>query len=316
MRRLLAALACAALVLSALPAAAADYTVSISQIVEHPSLSAMQQGFKDRLAELGLSVDYHVHIAQGDTAINEQIANQIVGEHPDLALAIATPSAMALAQKLKDVPLLFTGVTDPVTARLVKSLEHPGGRITGMTDMSPMDQHLALIREFLPGLKTLGIIYNAGEPNSVVMADVLRAECDKVGVTLVAATIDNSSGVYPAAKSLVGRVDAAYIPLDNTAISALESAIKVCRQSKLPLFTGDTDSVERGSVAAVAIDYYQMGRQTADMAARILRDHEDPGDMPVQTIRQFGLYVNKSAAAAMGVAIPPSILARATKVID
>ena len=300
----------------ALPAWSAEQVVSITQIVEHPSLNAMRDGFKDRLAELGLDVEYHVHIAQGDMAINEQIASQIKGEHPDLVLAIATPSAVAVAQKIKDIPVLFTGVTDPVAAKLVASLEAPGGNVTGMTDMSPMDQHLALIREFLPDLKELGIIYNAGETNSVVLKDILAQECAKQGIGLTEATVDNSAGVYQAAKSLVGRVDAVYVPVDNTVVSALESAIKVCRQNRLPLFTGDTDSVERGSVAAVAIDYYQMGVQTADMAARILTQDADPAVTPVEAIREFGLHVNPGAAEAMGVAVPRSVLDRATRIVQ
>jgi len=309
-------ISCLALALAVLPAQAADYTVSITQIVEHPSLDAMQQGFKDHLAELGLDVAYNVHIAQGDNAINEQVASQIKGEAPDMVLAITTPSAQAVAQKIQDIPILFTGVTDPVEAKLVASLEAPGANISGMSDMSPMGKHLALIMEFLPGLKKLGMIYNAGEPNSVVLLNLLRAECDRKGVELVEATVDNSAGVYPAAKSLVGRVEAVYVPVDNTVVSALESAVKVCRQNKLPLFTGDTDSVERGSIAALAVDYYKMGVQTADMAKRVLADHEPTATMPVEFILQFGLHVNPGAAEAMGIEVPRSVLDRATKIVD
>ena len=306
-----------ALLLWAVPCLAQDKAVrvSVTQIVEHPSLDAMRQGFLDRLMALGLKVEPMVHIAQGNMGTNVQIASQIQGENPDLILAITTPSAQAVVQKIKDKPIVFTGVTDPVGAGLVKLLGAPGGNVTGMTDMSPMDRHLALIRECVPGLKRLGVLYNSGEPNSVVLVNVLKAECAKAGVALEEATAANSAAVYQAAKSLVGRVDAVYVPVDNTVVSALESAIKVCEQNRLPFFSGDTDSVARGTVAALAVDYRKMGEQTADMAARILKDHKKPGEMPVESIKTLALYVNTAAAARMGLTLPQTVLERADKVL-
>ncbi|WP_022662922.1 ABC transporter substrate-binding protein [Paucidesulfovibrio longus] len=292
------------------------FAISITQIVEHPSLDAMRQGFKDRFAEKGVPAVFTDHIAQGDMATNAQIGKQIKGEEPDLILAITTPSAQAVVQAIDDRPIVFTGVTDPVSAKIVASLEHPGANVTGMTDMSPLDKHVELIRTFLPEIKKLGVIYNAGETNSVVLVNLLKAQCAPFGIEVVEATIDNSSGVYQAAKSLVGRCEAIYVPVDNTVVSALESAIKVCEESKLPLFTGDTDSVARGSIAALAVDYYKMGVQTADMAIRILVDGANPADTPVEYIRDLSLHVNKKAAAAMGVTIPESVLEKASKVIE
>lgn len=319
MKRILPALALFLILplVSATPSRAQDkvFHISVNQIVEHPSLDAMRLGFMDRLKELGIKADYAVHIAQGNMGTNLQIVSQIQGEKPDLILTITTPSSQAVVQKIKDVPVLFTGVTDPVSAGLVHSLDKPGGNVTGMTDMSPMDQHLALIREFLPKLKRLGVLYNAGEPNSVVLVNLLKAECKKAGVTLEEATVANSAAVYQAARSLVGRVDAVYVPVDNTVVAGLESAVKVCEQAKLPFFSGDTDSVARGTVAALAVDYGRMGRQTADMAARILRDGAKPADMPVESLKHLALYVNKSAAARMGVTIPQAVLQRADKVL-
>ncbi len=294
---------------------AQTYTVSISQIVEHPSLDAMREGFKDRLKEAGYDVIYNEHIAQGNQATNIQIANQIKGENPDLVLTITTPSSQAVAQKIKDVPVLFTGVTDPVAAGLVKSLMLPGKNISGMTDMSPVLRQVELIKEFMPEIKTLGTIYNAGEANSIVLTNLLKEICKDFGIKVEEASIANSSGVYQAAKSLVGKCDAIYIPLDNTVVSGLEAAIKVCRQNKLPIFSADTDSVERGTVAALAVDYYRMGLQTADMAARILGGKAKPADMPVETLQNLRLFVNEKAAAKMGVKIPKQVMERADKII-
>ena len=294
-----------------------DFVVSVTQIVEHPALDAMQKGVLDRLKENGLNITANVHIAQGNQATNVQIISQIMGEQPDLVVAIATPGAQAAAQKIHDRPILFTGVTDPVSAGLVKDLANTDGKnITGMSDFSPMDKHVALIREIVPGVKTIGVIYNAGEPNSVVLVNKLKEEAAKVGLGVEEATIVNSSGVYQAAKSLVGRSQAVYVPTDNTVVSALESAVKVCKQSQLPLIAADVDSVTRGAIAAVALDYYKMGLQTGDMAYKILAEGVDPGSMPVEFLNDLNLHVNKKAAASMGVTLPEATIKRAVKVIE
>ena len=294
-----------------------DFVVSVTQIVEHPALDAMRNGVLDRLKEKGLDITDNVHIAQGNQATNVQIISQIMGEQPDLVVAIATPGAQAAAQKIHDRPILFTGVTDPVSAGLVKDLANTDGKnITGMSDFSPMDKHVALIREIVPGVKTIGVIYNAGEPNSVVLVNKLKEEAAKVGLGVEEATIANSSGVYQAAKSLVGRCQAVYVPTDNTVVSALESAVKVCKQSQLPLIAADVDSVTRGAIAAVAVDYYKMGLQTGDMAYKILAEGVNPGSMPVEFLNDLNLHVNKTAAASMGVTLPQATVERATKVIE
>ncbi|QLA15829.1 ABC transporter substrate-binding protein [Desulfolutivibrio sulfoxidireducens] len=304
------------LALAAVPALAKTYVVSISQIVEHPALDAVRNGFVEGLKKNGLEATVNVHIAQGNPATNVQIASQILGEKPDLVMAIATPSAQACAQKIKDIPVLFSAVSDPQGAGLVASMETPGGNVTGMTDMSPVDRQLALMRAILPNLKTLGVIYNAGEANSVSQLDLLKAECARLGITVTEATVTNSSGVYQAAKSLTGKCDAVYIPLDNTVVSALESAIKVCTENKLALFSSDNDSVPRGTIAAVAIDYGRMGEQTAAMAKRILADGEKPAAMPVERLKDLETVVNTKAAAAMGVTVPETVLKKASKVIE
>ncbi len=304
------------LALSAVPALAKTYVVSITQIVEHPSLDAMRNGFVAGLKNNGVEATVNVHIAQGNPATNVQIANQMLGEEPDLVLAITTPSAQAATQKIKDIPVVFTGVSDPLGAGLVASMQAPGGNVTGMTDMSPVDRQLELIRAIQPDLKTLGVIYNAGEANSVSQLELLKAECATLKITVTEATVTNSSGVYQAAKSLAGKCDAVYIPLDSTVVSALESAIKVCTENKLPLFSSDNDSVARGTIAAVAVDYGRMGEQTAIMAKRILADGEKPAAMPVERLKDLETVVNKKAAAAMGVTVPEAVLKKASKIIE
>ncbi len=314
---LLVLMVCMALIACSQGEKKKDYVVSVTQIVEHPALDALRNGVLDRLKEKGVDVKANVHIAQGNPATNVQIVSQIMGEQPDLILAIATPGAQAAAQKIHDHPILFTGVTDPVSAGLVKDLANTDGKnVTGMSDFSPMDKHVALIQEIVPAVKAIGVIYNAGEPNSVVLVDKLKEEAAKRGLTVEEATIANSSGVYQAAKSLVGRCQAIYVPTDNTVVSAIESAVKVCTQNKLPLIVADVDSVTRGAVAAVALDYYKMGLQTGDMAYKILAEGVNPGTMPVEFLNDLNLHVNMQAAAAMGVTLPEAMIKRAAKVIE
>ena len=304
-----------ALLLPASPCLAADYTVSFNQIVEHPALDALRQGVKDELSAQGLTVRYHDHIAQGNIATANLIAKQILGEQPDVAVGIATPTAQACAQAIKDIPIVFAAVTDPVGAGLVQSLNKPGGNITGTSDMSPIDRQLELILEFLPKMKTIGVIYNSGEANSVTLVRILKEEASKKGISVEEATVSNSAGVFQAAKSLIGRADAVYIPTDNTVVSAFEAITQIGYQAKLPIFAADTDSVARGAIAALAVDYYKMGRQTGEMVSRVFKG-ANPAEMPVETLREFKIHLNPGSAAKMGLEVPESLLKKADKIIE
>ena len=306
----------------ACPGLATPYAVSVNQFVEHPSLDAVLKGFQDSLKTQGVEATYSVHNAQANMATANQIAAQIAGENPDLVLAIATPSAQACALATKKspvlaaAPLLFTAITDPVGAGLVDSLEKPGKNITGVSDMLPVDKHMAMLRRFYPGLKKLGMIYNAGEANSKTTVAMVQAEGAKLGFEVVEATVAKTSDVYQAAKSLIGKVDAIYLPTDNTVISSLESVVKVCEQEKMPLFSADVDSVQRGTVAALAFDYYQHGYQTGLMAKRLLVDKAEPATTCVETQQELVLHLNLKAAARMGVAVPEDVKKDADKIYE
>ena len=234
-------------------AAAGTAVVSVNQFVEHPALDAVLKGFQDYLKENGVQVEYKVHNAQANMGTATQIAQQMVGEKADLLVAIATPSAQACAQALAKAPVdmkrpfLFTAVTDPVAAGLVKDLQHPGGDITGVSDLLPLEEHMKMVMTFKPGIKRLGLLYNAGEANSKSLVAGIRELSGKMGFEVVEATAAKTADVFSAAKSLVGRVDAIFIPTDNTIISALESVIKVGVENKLPIFAADVDSVSPGS---------------------------------------------------------------------
>jgi putative ABC transport system substrate-binding protein len=292
--------------------------VGVTQIVEHPALDADRQGFMDALKEKGYvegkNVVYDVRIAQGNMATANSIAKELVGKNVDLIYSIATPTSQAVVNATKTIPIVFSSVTDPLAAGLVKDLMKPGGNVTGMMDRSPVDRQMDLLLQIVPDLKRLGVIYNAGEDNSITSLKQIQEEAKKRGFNVVVATVSNSSDVFMAAKSLVGKADAVHIPTDNTVVSAFESVVKVCEENRIPLFAADVDSVTRGAIAAVAIDYYRLGRQGGEVAVQVLKG-EKPGDIPVQTLRDLKLWVNKEAASRMGVALPEEILKQADKVL-
>ncbi|MFS8583128.1 MAG: ABC transporter substrate-binding protein, partial [Limnochordales bacterium] len=252
---------------------------------------------------------------QGDFGPALTIAQKFAADGVDLVLAIATPAAQAAAQVLRDTPILITAVTDPVAAELVDSIERPGTNVTGTSDLTPVRAQLELLTMLAPSARRVGVIYNAGEVNSVVQVNLAKAAAADLGLEVVEATAANSSEVLSAAQSLVGRVDALYVPTDNTVVSAIESVVLVAERARLPLIAGEDLSVEQGALATVGIDYYQLGRQTADMALRVLQG-ENPAEMSIEYQNEINLVVNLSAAQRMGVTIPEDLLANAARVID
>jgi len=291
--------------------------VATTAIVEHPALDAVRDGVKAALNEHGYSGDqlkFTYESAQGQPAIAAQIARKLVGDEPDIIVAIATPSAQAAVSVSETIPVVFSVVTDPVGAKVVPSLIQPGGNVTGLSDMVNVNQHLSLIKEFVPGLKALGVPYNPGEANSVSIVNALKAEAKAMGITIVESPAPKSSDVMIASKQLVGKVEAIYCPTDNTIISAFESVVKVGIDSQTPVFAADTGSVARGAVAAVGYDYGDLGRQTGEIVVRILKG-EKPGMIDVKMAEGTNLFVNPKMAARMGVKVPADVLARATEII-
>lgn len=296
-------------------------TISVSQFVEHPALDAVLKGFQDYLKEKNIEAEYNVHNAQANMGTATQIAQQMVGEKADLLVAIATPSAQTCVQALAKAPadmkrpFLFTAVTDPVAAGLVKDLEHPDNGITGVSDLLPVEEHIKMVLEYAGNIKKLGLLYNAGEANSKATIASIKALSSKLGFETVEATASKTADVYQAAKSLVGRVDAVFIPTDNTIVSALESVIKVGVQNKLPIFAADVDSVKRGAVAAMGFDYYKHGYQTGAIAERILGG-EAPEAIAVQFQKDLQLHINAKFSREMGIEPPAALLEKATQVYE
>ena len=313
MKKIVTMFLAAALLATATTANAAPAKISVSQFVEHPALNAIAKGFKDDLQENGVVAEYKDYNANGNMGTAGQIATQIASDGPDLILAIATPSAQACAKayekapQLAATPMLFTGITDPLAAGLVKDYQKPGPNITGVSNQMPMEKHLEMLRRVLPKLATLGVLYNSGEVNSVSNVKRLKEAAAKMNITVLDGPATNTADVFQAAQSLVGKVDALFVPTDNTVVSALEAVIKVCEKTHLPLFSADTDSVKRGTIAAMGFDYYQHGKQTGAMARKILAGAK-PESLPVEFQKDLVFHVNPKAAERMGVVLEKAII--------
>ena len=285
------------------------YTISISQYLSHPSLDATRDGFLAALKDGGFVEGENLKIdennAQDDSTNNLSIAQKIAGSKSDLVLAIATPSAQAVVQKVKDRPVLFAAVTDPVDAKIIGSMDKPGGNVTGAADTNPEAtvRLMDFVAEHFPNVKKIGIIINKGEPNAVVMSKNAKEALAKHGIELVEAAITNSSEVKQAAESLVGRVDAFFITLDNRVVSAVDSIIQVANANDIPFFSSDRDTVEKGAFATVGFKYYDHGYQVGEMAVDILKNGANPGDMKVTVPEKLDLILNLKAAQEQGIEV-------------
>ncbi|PRD81172.1 ABC transporter substrate-binding protein [Burkholderia multivorans] len=301
----------------ALAGAAHAQTVKVLSIVDHPALDAIRDGVRAELKAEGYGDDklkWEYQSAQGNTGTAAQIARKFVGDQPDVIVAIATPAAQAVVAATKSVPVVYSGVTDPVAAQLVKGWGPSGTNVTGVSDKLPLDRQVALIKRVVPKAKTVGMVYNPGEANSVVVVKELKEILTKQGMTLKEAAAPRTVDIGPAAKSLIGKVDVIYTNTDNNVVSAYEALVKVANEAKIPLVAGDTDSVKRGGIAALGINYGDIGRQTGKVVARILKG-EKPGAIASETSSNLELFVNTGAAAKQGVTLSPDLVKEAKTVI-
>ena len=300
-------------------AQAQQKAVAVTAIVEHPALDAVRDGVQAALKsagyESGKNLKWQYQSAQGNTGTAAQIARKFVGDNPDAIVAIATPSAQAVVASTKTVPVVFSAVTDPVAAKLVPSWEPSKTNVTGVSDLLALDKQIDLLKQVVPGAKRVGMVYNPGEANSVVVVKELQKLLPTLGMTLVEAAAPRSVDVSSAARSLVGKVDVIYTSTDNNVVSSYESLVKVGQDAKIPLIASDTDSVKRGAVAALGINYRDLGEQTGRMVARILKG-EKPGDIAVESSDKLELYVNPSAAQKQGVKLSPALINSAAQVVQ
>lgn len=289
------------------------YTIGINQLVQHPALDAATAGFKEAFKEAGIDAKFDEKNANGEQGTALTIAQQFATSNVDLALAVATPAAQATVQAIQDKPVLFTAVTDPVSAELVKSNEKPGGNVTGTSDIAPIEEQFKLLKQLVPDAKKVGIVYASGEVNSQVQVDEAKKVAKGAGVEIKTQTVTTANEIQQAVTAL-GDVDAIYVPTDNMVVSGIASLIQVAEQKKIPVLGAESGTVEGGAVATLGINYKELGKQTGKMAIRILKEGADPATLPVETASEFTYVINEDAAKRMGVTIPEDIRAKAETV--
>lgn len=279
------------------------FKIGLVQMMEHPSLDEIREAVLKQLAAEGFDdtqVEIDYQNGQGDPGTLNTIAQKFVGDKVDLIIAIATPAAQSAAAATTDIPIIFSAVTDPVSAGLVGSLEAPDRNCTGTSDAIPTEQIFALADELTPGIKTYGFLYNQGEPNSVSVINDAKAALGAKGVAYVETSVVNSGEVTSAAQSLIGKVDAIFCPIDNTVAYAMPNLAQIAIEAKLPVYVAADSMVNDGGLATVGVNYTQLGVQTAQMAAEVLSGAA-VADVPVQVLTQYSTVVNTDTAAALGV---------------
>ena len=283
------------------------FRIGISQFITHQSLDATREGFVDELAKQGYvegeNIEIDLQNAQGEQRNLKTISQQLA-ESSDVVLAIATPSAQSLANTTQTTPVVFSAVTDPVSAKLVESKEHPGGNVTGTSDQSSdaISTQINLIKKVLPKAKTIGILYTQSEPNSVVQKDEAKRLLEEKGFTVVEKTILDSNNVKAAAESLMAEVDMVFVPTDNIISSTMETVKQVSIKHKVPVFGGSTEMVAVGGLYNYGTNYEELGRQTARMLIRVLKG-EKPENIAVELPEKLELHTNQEMADALGIDI-------------
>ena len=294
------------------------YHIGALQLLQHPALDAAYKGFVDQLKADGfvegqnLTIDFQN--AQGDQSNCDTIANKFKNESLDLILTIATPAAQSVANVITNTPILFTAVTDPVSAKLIKDINAPGTNCTGTSDMNPVADQLKMLQQVCPNVKNVGILYTSSEQNSVVQADLAKTEGAKLGLKMTDYTIASSNDITAVLNSMIGKVDAIYTPTDNTIASAMANVALVAEPNKIPVLCAEAGMVGSGGTMTLGIDYSKLGQQTGDMAARILKGQAQPQTMPVEYQTSFAYTINVKNAQAIGLTIPKDIMDNADKV--
>ena len=300
----------------------ASYKIGIQQFAEHGSLDNCREGFLEGLEEEGIkegdNLKVEVKNAMADTATNAQIADSFVSDNMDLICAIATPSAQSAynAAMDKDIPVVYTAVTDPVAAELADKDGNPVGDVTGTSDTLPVEKQLKMIREMMPDAKTIGILYTTSEANSVSAIATYESLVDKYGFTLETKGISQTSEIALATDDLLTKVDCITNLTDNTVVASLPTILEKANEKGIPVFGSEIEQVKIGCLAAEGIDYIQLGKQTGKIAAQILKGEKKASEIPYEIISEPGFYVNTKVAENLGIEVPSDLADSAVESFD
>ena len=300
------------------PSAQGKVLIGISKIVAHPALDAVEQGIQDELKAEGVDAQYDLQNANGDINTAASIANKFKSERVSVAVGIATPTAQALANALKDIPVVYSAVTDPVSAGLVASFDQGGANVTGVSDLTPVKQQIEFLTQLKP-IKRLGHVYSSGEANAVTLAKLAEQACKELGIEFVPSTVTNSAEVKQATETIIGKVDGIYVSTDNTVVSALSALTDVAMKNKIPVMSADPSSAEKMDVlAAWGFDYYKMGRATGRMVNEILKGKKT-SEIPTKFMTDpsdVDLLINLDVAKQLGITVPQKDIDMANSIVE
>ena len=292
--------------------------VGVLQFVSHPSLDLIYKGIQDGLAEEGYKDD-QVKIdfmnSEGDQSKVATMSKQLVANGNDLVVGIATPAAQGLASATKDLPVIMAAITDPIGANLVKDLKKPGGNITGVSDHNPAQQQVELIKALTPNVKTIGALYSSSEDNSKTQVEEFKAYAEKAGLTVETFAVPSTNEIASTVNVMTSKVDAIWVPIDNTIASAFSTVVSSNQSAKKPIYPSAPAMVEAGGLASVVVDQHDLGVATGKMIAQVLKGAK-PADTPVNVFSTGKSVINKKLAQELGITIPESVLKEAGQVIE
>lgn len=290
--------------------------IGIIQLMEHPALDAARVGFVDALEENGYvdgqNIEIKYYNAQNDQSNCQTIAQTLVSNQCDLILAIATPAAQAVATVTQDIPILVTAITDPADSGLVESNEAPGGNVSGTSDLTPVKEQMELLKQLYPNVKKVGMLYTSSESNSEFQVNLAKEAAAALGIETEDYTISEANEIQQVTQSAIGKVDALYVPTDNTLAGAMTSVTQITTPAGLPVIVGEEGMVSGGGLATYGINYTELGKLTGEQAVQILKGEAEPATMPIGYLTDFALTINKTTADTLGVTIPDDLAAAAT----
>ncbi|WP_310605355.1 ABC transporter substrate-binding protein [Anaerosporobacter sp.] len=293
------------------------YRIGVSQYTTHDALDSAYKGFVDGLAEAGYKDGENIEIdfqnAQGEPSNCSTIASKLVNDNPDLILAIATPTAESLANLTQDIPIIVTAVTDPAEAGIVATNEAPGGNVTGTSDLNPVKEQMELLRQLVPSAKKVAILYCSSEANSKLQANLAADAATLYGLETIEATVSNTNDIEQVVQSLVGKVDAIYAPTDNIIASGMATVSMIATSNNIPIICAEPSMVKNGGLATYGLNYYNLGKQTAAMAVKILTGESKPADMPIEYLNNVDLIINEDIANTLGIIIPDDLREKMNK---
>lgn len=293
--------------------------IGVLQFVTHDSLDEIYKGIKAGLEEGGYSTTDNLEIdfmnAEADQSQVQTMSKKLVDNGNELLIGIATPAAQGLANATTELPIIMGAVTDPVGANLVSDLKNPGGNITGVSDQTPVEDAVSLIKEITPDAKTIGVLYSSNEDNSKIQVEEFKAAAEEAGYTVLEYAVASSNELASTVEVATSKTDVLFTPVDNTVASAFSTVVSVANKTKTPIFTSVEDMVEGGGIASVTLSQYDLGVATGKMAAKIL-DGANPGDTPVQIFNEGTVVVNQKVAKELGINLSEEIINKASKVIE